>query len=86
MRIRRIPKPWGEEILFAHTRRYAGKLLRIRRGAALSLQYHRRKEETLYVQTGVARVTIVTGGRRRTRLLHRGQAIHVVSCAAIDDA
>jgi mannose-6-phosphate isomerase-like protein (cupin superfamily) len=76
VRIRRVPKPWGEEIIFAHTRRYAGKLLRIRRGASLSLQYHRRKEETLYVQSGVVRVTLESGGRRRTRLLRRGQAIH----------
>ena len=74
--IRRVPKPWGEEIIFAHTRRYAGKLLRIRRGASLSLQYHRKKDETLYVHSGVVRVTLMPGARRRTRLMRSGQAIH----------
>ena len=73
--IRRVPKPWGEEIIFAHTRRYAGKILRIRRGQALSLQYHRKKDESLYVQSGIVRVTLAPGGRRRTRVLRAGQAI-----------
>ncbi len=35
---RRIPKPWGEEILFAHTDRYAGKILKITRGKSLSFK------------------------------------------------
>ncbi len=74
--IRRVAKPWGGEIIFARTRRYAGKLLRIRRGASLSLQYHRRKDETIYVHAGVLRVTVVAGGRRRVRVLRAGQAIH----------
>lgn len=35
---RRVDKPWGEEIMFAHTSSYAGKLLRIRKGESLRLQ------------------------------------------------
>ena len=47
--MKRVPKPWGEEIIFAVTDRYVGKILRVRRGEILSLQYHRHKDETLYL-------------------------------------
>lgn len=47
-----VDKPWGHERIFAHTDRYAGKLLFIRAGHQLSLQYHERKEETIYVLVG----------------------------------
>jgi mannose-6-phosphate isomerase-like protein (cupin superfamily) len=47
-----VNKPWGHEEIFAETDRYVGKILWIRAGQALSLQYHRRKEETLRVLDG----------------------------------
>ena len=47
-----IPKPWGSELWFAHTDRYAGKILRVRAGARLSIQYHEAKDETSYVLSG----------------------------------
>jgi len=47
-----VPKPWGFEIVFAENERYAGKILHVEPGHALSLQYHERKDETLYVLTG----------------------------------
>ena len=50
--MRRVPKPWGHEIVFAENERYAGKILHVEPGHALSLQYHERKDETLYVLTG----------------------------------
>lgn len=45
-------KPWGFELLWAHTDRYAGKILHIGQGQRLSLQYHNSKDETLYVLEG----------------------------------
>ncbi len=48
-----VQKPWGHELILAHTDRYVGKLLHIHRGQALSRQYHRVKDETLYVHQGV---------------------------------
>ncbi len=45
-------KPWGFELLWAHTDRYAGKILHIDQGHRLSLQYHNWKDETLYVLQG----------------------------------
>jgi mannose-6-phosphate isomerase len=76
--VRRVPKPWGEEIIFAHTERYAGKLLRIRAGEALSLQYHERKDESLYVQEGSLRLSMPEGpGAERERTLRTGDAVHL---------
>jgi len=48
----RVEKPWGFEIWFAVTDRYAGKILHINPGHELSLQYHERKDETVFVLTG----------------------------------
>lgn len=50
--MKRVEKPWGYELWWAHTDRYVGKLLHINAGHRLSLQYHEIKDETLYVQSG----------------------------------
>ena len=47
-----VPKPWGREIWYAHEERYAGKVLEVTAGHALSLQKHERKQETMYLQSG----------------------------------
>jgi mannose-6-phosphate isomerase len=54
----RTEKPWGYELLFALTPQYAGKLIYINRGHRLSLQYHREKDETLYIYQGKAIVEV----------------------------
>jgi hypothetical protein len=48
----RVDKPWGHELIWARTDRYVGKILHVRAGEALSLQYHRVKDETIMVLTG----------------------------------
>ncbi|MGA8745387.1 MAG: cupin [Solirubrobacterales bacterium] len=53
---RRVEKPWGHELWFAHTDRYAGKLLHVTAGQQLSVQYHERKAETSYLLSGRVRV------------------------------
>jgi mannose-6-phosphate isomerase len=50
--VRPVRKPWGHELLFARTALYAGKVIFIRAGEALSLQYHRVKDESIYIQSG----------------------------------
>ena len=47
-----VPKPWGHEVIWAHTDRYVGKVLHIKAGHALSVQYHDRKDETIYLLSG----------------------------------
>ena len=50
-------KPWGREVWFAHTDKYAGKILEVKKGARLSLQYHEKKTETQYVFEGKVKLT-----------------------------
>ena len=49
---RRVDKPWGYELIWATTKLYCGKLLFVRAGEELSLQFHREKDETIYVHEG----------------------------------
>jgi len=55
---RRVEKPWGYELLLAHTPQYAGKIIFIRGGHRLSLQYHEKKDESMYIQSGEALMEI----------------------------
>jgi mannose-6-phosphate isomerase-like protein (cupin superfamily) len=76
-RARVVPKPWGEERVFAEGSRYAGKLLLIRQGEALSLQYHNRKEETICVLEGVLGLFVERDGLRRELRLAPGESFHI---------
>jgi mannose-6-phosphate isomerase-like protein (cupin superfamily) len=73
-----VEKPWGREEIFAETDAYVGKILFIRAGEALSLQYHERKEETLRVLDGELEVVLgadIAG--LETRHLQPGAVFHV---------
>jgi mannose-6-phosphate isomerase-like protein (cupin superfamily) len=59
--LERIEKPWGHEIMFAVTEKYIGKILFIKKGHRLSLQYHKQKDETFYCLKGRASLTIKNG-------------------------
>lgn len=52
---RRVEKPWGHELIWAETDRYVGKILHVKAGEALSLQYHERKDETIHLLRGTMR-------------------------------
>lgn len=47
-----VTKPWGHEIIWAHTDLYVGKVLHIKAGQALSVQYHNQKDETIHLLRG----------------------------------
>ena len=47
-----VPKPWGHEIIWAHNELYVGKVLHIKAGHALSVQYHNQKDETIHLLRG----------------------------------
>ncbi|MGE5345282.1 MAG: cupin domain-containing protein [Acidithiobacillales bacterium] len=72
-----VPKPWGEERIFAEESRYAGKLLLIRSGEALSLQYHVRKDETIHVLEGTLGLYVERDGTRSDLRLSPGESFHV---------
>ena len=45
-------KPWGYEVLWAQTDNYVAKLMHINPSQRMSLQFHQKKEETIYVMRG----------------------------------
>lgn len=75
--ITKVDKPWGYELIFAHTERYVGKILHVNQGESLSLQYHEMKDETLYVVEGELKLTIECDGDRRELALRKGEAFHI---------
>ena len=50
--VRLVQKPWGHETIWAHTEHYVGKVLHVKAGHALSLQYHNVKDETIHLLRG----------------------------------
>jgi len=50
--VSKVPKPWGHETIWAHSDRYVGKILHINAGQELSVQYHKKKDETVYLLSG----------------------------------
>ncbi|VVB54252.1 Mannose-6-phosphate isomerase [uncultured archaeon] len=50
--VRVVDKPWGREVWWAFEGEYAAKVLEVKKGFRLSLQYHRKKKETMYVLSG----------------------------------
>ncbi|HWP62736.1 MAG TPA: cupin domain-containing protein [Candidatus Binatia bacterium] len=92
-----VPKPWGHELIWAHTDRYVGKILVIEAGKRLSLQYHERKDESIYVisgrlrlhladETGIVRTEELGPGEFRrvpTGRVHRYEAIERVELCEV---
>ena len=75
--MRRVDKPWGHELVWAHTSRYVGKILHIRAGERLSRQYHKVKEETLMVIDGEMHLEVGAGKEINTRTMCKGDVFHV---------
>jgi mannose-6-phosphate isomerase len=60
---RRVEKPWGWELIWADADAYVGKILFVRAGESLSLQFHREKDESWHVQSGRARLELGEAGQ-----------------------
>jgi mannose-6-phosphate isomerase-like protein (cupin superfamily) len=75
--IRRVEKPWGYELIFAHTERYVGKILHVNAGQALSLQYHEIKDETLYLSQGEVELVVEEDGALVSTTLRGGDSYHI---------
>ncbi len=72
-----VPKPWGHEIIWAHTDRYVGKVLHINAGHALSVQYHERKDETVYLLSGELIYWEKLDGEMRDMKLKMGESFRI---------
>jgi len=74
---RRVEKPWGHELIWAHTEKYVGKVLHITAGHSLSLQYHRLKDETIHLLAGSMRFEYDRGEGRRETTLRAGDSVRI---------
>jgi mannose-6-phosphate isomerase len=74
--VRHVPKPWGHETIWAANELYVGKILHIKAGQALSVQYHNVKDETIYLLRGEMRyrVQLEGGDELREMRLVEGEA------------
>ena len=75
----RVEKPWGHELIWALTDLYCGKVLFVRAGHALSLQFHNTKDESWYVQDGKVELEIGAAGEALTtsEIVGAGAAFHL---------
>ncbi|HVU78766.1 MAG TPA: hypothetical protein VHC67_14400 [Gaiellaceae bacterium] len=89
---RKVEKPWGYELIWAHTDIYVGKVLFVKSGQSLSLQFHREKDESWLVQSGRAKLELGEVGATvlQEEVIGPGAAFHytpgtVHRVTAIDD-
>ena len=75
--ITRVEKPWGYELWWARTDRYVGKLMHVKAGHQLSLQYHVVKDETIHLQRGELVLLVDEGGVLVERKLAPGESYHI---------
>jgi mannose-6-phosphate isomerase len=75
----RVEKPWGHELVWALTELYCGKLLVVKAGHELSLQFHREKDESWYVLEGRAELELAAAGEKATsrEVVVPGAAFHI---------
>jgi mannose-6-phosphate isomerase-like protein (cupin superfamily) len=76
--VRRVEKPWGYELIWAVTDAYVGKVLFVKAGHSLSLQFHRVKDESWLVQSGRAKLELGDAGETvlHTEVIGAGAAFH----------
>ena len=72
-----VPKPWGHETIWAHTDRYVGKVLHIKAGHALSVQYHDRKDETVHLLSGELVYRVQKGTALEDMHLKAGESFRI---------
>lgn len=74
----RVDKPWGNELIWALTDRYCGKVIVIETGRRLSLQFHEQKDESILVLSGRLLLHLEDeSGTMTSRELGAGDAAHV---------
>ena len=75
---RRIEKPWGHELIWALTDAYCGKVLFVRAGHSLSLQFHREKDEAWLIHSGRAKLELGRAGEAvlKEEVVGAGAAFH----------
>ena len=75
--VKTVPKPWGHETIWAHTDRYVGKILHIKAGHALSVQYHNEKDETVHLLSGELVYRVQLGETLEDMHLKAGESFRI---------
>jgi len=75
--VTRVDKPWGYELHWARTERYVGKILHIKAGHALSVQYHDRKDETVHLLNGELVYRVQMGEALEDMRLRAGESFRI---------
>lgn len=73
----RVDKPWGYELVWARTDRYAAKILHVAAGHVLSCQYHNQKDETMHVLHGELILRLGHGAGQTERPFKAGESVHI---------
>lgn len=73
----RIDKPWGYELIWARSASYVGKILHVKAGEKLSLQYHNKKDETMHVLSGELILRTRPGTELISRSFKAGESVHI---------
>ncbi|MEO8030531.1 MAG: cupin [Gemmatimonadota bacterium] len=73
----KIDKPWGYELIWAKSERYVGKILHVKAGQVLSLQYHNKKDETMHVLSGELILRTRPGTELIARSFKAGESVHI---------
>ena len=76
--VRKVEKPWGHELIWALTDAYCGKVLFVKAGHSLSLQFHRQKDESWLIQSGRAKLELGEAGEAllKEEVVSAGAAFH----------
>jgi mannose-6-phosphate isomerase-like protein (cupin superfamily) len=76
--VKKVEKPWGHELIWARTGVYVGKVLFVKAGHSLSLQFHREKDESWLVQSGRAKLELGEVGEPvlKEEVISAGAAFH----------
>jgi mannose-6-phosphate isomerase-like protein (cupin superfamily) len=76
--VKKVEKPWGHELIWALTDVYCGKVLFVKAGHSLSLQFHREKDESWLVQSGRAKLELGEVGETvlKEEVIGAGVALH----------
>jgi mannose-6-phosphate isomerase len=76
--VKKVEKPWGYELIWALTDVYCGKVLFVKAGHSLSLQFHKKKDESWLVQSGRAKLELGEVGESvlKEEVIAPGAAFH----------
>ena len=74
---KRIEKPWGYELIWAHTDRYVGKILHINKGESLSYQYHQVKDESIHLLSGDMELAVEGAEGKKSLRFSPGDCFHI---------